>query len=145
MSHNAFELPQMIIGAPQDKGGIQSEMQNQEKVKVSVYLSENVHRDLKIASFTRGQTLQNTMQAAAVAWLDPEKESVNAPGLRGPAKNTKKEMKRWQQAVRQIFESENARAMDVCAGNLEALLAYIEMTNSMGEASASRPLAEAAE
>ena len=89
-----------------------------ERVKVSVFLPEDVHRRLKLASVNRGTSIQKAMEDAAHAWIEPK----SAP----PTRMSSKEIRRWQAKLRGILESGDPLAMSNCTAGIAAMEAYLK-------------------
>lgn len=80
--------------------------------KVSVTLSDDIHRRLKLASVQRGTSIQNVMEVAAQSVIDPR------PAIHRP---TPKEVRMWQSKLKTVLQHGDELAILNCTASIEAM------------------------
>jgi len=102
------------------------------QVKLSLLLSEPVHHELKLIALHKKTSLQRIMQNAAEQITNPSTTSAVAAsgaalGSTGVLQAGKREIRVWQDKLKQVFESGDSQAIDVSVASLAAALALIEI------------------
>ena len=80
-------------------------------VKVSVFLAEDIHQRLKLASVQSGTSIQEFMETAAQKLVQPEVES----------RPSHKEIRMWQAKLKNILENGDHFARLNCTAAIESM------------------------
>jgi len=80
-------------------------------VKVSVFLSEEIHKRLKLASVQHGTSIQDVMESAAQKLVEPEVAPPPSP----------KEIRMWQGKLKDVLENGDHLARLNCTASIEAM------------------------
>jgi hypothetical protein len=90
-----------------------------DKVRISVYVPPELHRQIKYASVDNGKTLQEVVESALWAAVNPQ--AVKRTRMKP------KEIQMWQAQLRRILESSDDLAIDNCTSCIKATVNWLEV------------------
>lgn len=90
-------------------------------VKVSVFLDEELHQKLKMASIQQGTSIQNVMETAAQKVVDPEQSHPRF---------TPKEIRVWQSKLKRVLEKGDRLGTLDCTASIDASYQQLERTGN---------------
>jgi hypothetical protein len=95
------------------------------KVRLSVYVPPELHRQVKHASIDEGKTLQEVVGDALESVLNPHRDTRE--------KMRPKEVRMWQSQLKRILESGDQLAIQNCTSCIKATVNWLQAEGRLAE------------
>lgn len=96
------------------------------RIRLSVYVPSDLHRQVKHASIDEGKTLQEVVGDALQAVLNPQRQLPRD-------KMRPKEIRMWQSQLKRILESGDELAIQNCTSCIKATVNWLDAEGRLGE------------